>query len=578
MLLISPAISAYAQYSFQVTIHGDGSRECKQAEAMVQQQVAKYGSLANFPNRTVCEQTRSAILAIKASGYNCKIYYTATPCTGTDMTNIGSVNPTTPPGSNPSNDLRNQIQDYDYMREIQDPESSINYILVNGDAVFANQFNKALQENYGPEDSKSLSMKIKELIADPVNGAKASADIILQRLPYVMTDLELSDFFKSEYQRLTGADIDVLLNKLNPTLEEQDLINNYNEFVDSVLDSVLSQYIASEKSRKYPEEEMAIYALGVYDDPKDIIINKPSPLREIYDIPEADRDKIMPILNILNENRDKYDFQADLYYDEKNDKYVLAFRGTDSKMEVAIDAMFAFLGISPQHDTSYSLADAITNSGLPKDKLTISGHSLGGGLAMLAGLKTGYKTYAYNPQHIPAKAVEKYNLDISPENQSNIQVYTAAHENVVNSAEGAAALVVDHPKATAAVVATTLAQPLAIVPAIVAGVPLLSYVDKDEKYLIIGDQHTVYTDDKDEYVKGFVKHSQIAMVNALQKDVKEKKKESRERIKRADEAIKRLKSEGSPVLRQKSSLFQIQQADKEKFAKPGVPIKIISRK
>lgn len=577
LLLMSSAITMSAQYSFQVTLHGAGSKACQQAAAQVSQAMQSYGSLSGFPNRSACEQVRSAILSIRANSPYCNVYYTATPCTGTDMTNIGSTNPLAPPVSNPANDIRDQAENYDYLREIQDPASSIEYILVNGDAVFAQDFNNAMQERYGPANPETHLQNCKKLISDPAHEAKILAKRLLDKKFSDMTDLELSDFFKSEYQQLTGVDIDEVLLNIHPSLEDEAIIKNYNEYVNAVLDTLYPDLIAAEENRNYPEEDMAIYSLDVYnsDNGEDIEISQylselPKPIRDGLAVPDGDRDKVLPIIDLLNEYRDKWGFQADLYHDDKTDKYILSFRGTETGRgeilkDFSTDGLFALFGVSPQHNKSYSLADAIINSGLPKDKLVITGHSLGGGLAVLAGLKSGYTTYAYNPQHVSVDALSHYNLDLSPEKQLNIHVYTAARENVVHTLESAAAEVKKHPVANAV-------MPVAgTINAVSTGLAksVLRPEDKDDMFLKIGIQHTVYTDE------GSVSHFQVPMVKAIKQDVKQKKEDAVMRI-RAN--IGRLKSTDSPVLRQKSSLSLIKVSDKDQFAKPGVAVKIISRK
>lgn len=97
--------------------------------------------------------------------------------------------------------------------------------------------------------------------------------------------------------------------------------------------------------------------------------------------------------------------------------------------------MFASLATSPQHDIAYNLAQVIKESGIPLDKIKITGHSLGGGLASIVGMITGCETYIYNPAHVSLEAAKHYKLDLS--RQDNIHTYTAAPNEAVTIAENA---------------------------------------------------------------------------------------------------------------------------------------------
>lgn len=554
-----------AQYSFSVTLHGDGSKHCQQAAAQAQSILSRYGSLASFPTRAACESTRSNVLSIKANGYGCNIYYTATPCTGTDMSSMGNTSssiPGTPPVGNPALEINGQVEDYNYMREVQDPVSSVDYILTGGDGAFMSQFNKALNEASSTGEKDELSLKIRHLISDPINGASATAAKLMSKDPLAMSDVELYNYFSDEYERLTGMDIDQLLNKMDLTLEEQAVVDNYNLFVDTVLDKLQPHLLAEVDEEYQTPLEYSVYALDAYGDEDLSEFNIPKPLTDVSSIPEANQLKIQEILDMLNGYNNKLSgFHADLYYDATKDNYVISFRGTQLTRpnDLWADAKFAILGVSTQHDNSTGLAAAIENSGIPKDKWVITGHSLGGGLALLAGLKTGCKTYAYNPQHIPKEAIVTYNLDVSPQAQSKIQVYTARGENVVGIAEGLAHGL----KNTADVYANTSAMSNGAV--FMKNPVSPSLKSKKDSYLEIGSQHTVET------MEGLAKHSQVDMVKGLSSQYGYHKD-------KVQGKISRLRASDSFLHRQKSSLFRISDSDKEYFAPNNVPIKIVSRK
>ena len=128
-------------------------------------------------------------------------------------------------------------------------------------------------------------------------------------------------------------------------------------------------------------------------------------------------------VNTTELNDTKTGFKADIYKD-KNGDYVLVYRGTysdpnhpendlihDWSKEWTDDNMRQGLGMgSEQYKKSIKLAEKV-NSNKPKGKqLTITGHSLGGGLATAAGAATGSKTYAFCPAGVHPNTYKKYGV------------------------------------------------------------------------------------------------------------------------------------------------------------------------
>ena len=107
---------------------------------------------------------------------------------------------------------------------------------------------------------------------------------------------------------------------------------------------------------------------------------------------------------------------ATLYHSADSGQYMLAFRGTqgvnpfsmaDLKDWVANGLQLG--GLSRQYDDAVSIAQNVHN--LFGDNVTITGHSLGGGLASLAGLVTGLQTFTFNAAGLSPNTMKEYDVD-----------------------------------------------------------------------------------------------------------------------------------------------------------------------
>jgi hypothetical protein len=120
-------------------------------------------------------------------------------------------------------------------------------------------------------------------------------------------------------------------------------------------------------------------------------------------------------------------FDAKLYYNSNEDSYVLAFRGTEffSVRDWFVNASQLLNKWIKLDDAQYSKAKslALELQSQYGNKLQITGHSLGGGLAQVAGLATGLKTTCFDAAGLTTTTIDKLGL-----NRNNSQHIT--HFNV----------------------------------------------------------------------------------------------------------------------------------------------------
>ncbi|TGN20268.1 hypothetical protein [Leptospira idonii] len=93
---------------------------------------------------------------------------------------------------------------------------------------------------------------------------------------------------------------------------------------------------------------------------------------------------------------------AELFYDSNTKKYVLAFRGTEptSFMDILADVINLPGFTSSQHRDAMKLAEKLMNTPEFENRISFTGHSLGGGLASAAAGSTGLTANTYNAANI----------------------------------------------------------------------------------------------------------------------------------------------------------------------------------
>lgn len=117
-------------------------------------------------------------------------------------------------------------------------------------------------------------------------------------------------------------------------------------------------------------------------------------------------------------------FYAQLY--EKDGQYVLAFRGTQEGSDILEDGVQGIGISSSQYNQAAELAQKIKENQYTSNNTVITGHSLGGGLAAIAGGVTGYPTYTYNAAGVHDKTLKRNS--VYRESMNNVQAYNASDD------------------------------------------------------------------------------------------------------------------------------------------------------
>ncbi|WP_347217959.1 PAAR-like protein [Chryseobacterium sp.] len=120
-------------------------------------------------------------------------------------------------------------------------------------------------------------------------------------------------------------------------------------------------------------------------------------------------------------------YYADLY--KKDDKYVLAFRGTDpTNMEDIAQDLTQGVGIkSDYYDKATKLAREMKKKGIfTAQNTSITGHSLGGGMAAAAGGASGFPTYTYNAAGVHNATLKKNK--VHRKDMNHVQAYNGSSD------------------------------------------------------------------------------------------------------------------------------------------------------
>jgi hypothetical protein len=228
----------------------------------------------------------------------------------------------------------------------------------------------------------------------------------------------LCDCFRFNYKSEIGQ-LRLWRKPDEPTINEE--IKEYNEFLQQV------SKISTDIQQELKYTDMAKLANNVY--------NPSETVEGGWELITAENSKNIdkPIIKLLTDYNNPeglgispYDgFHAQIYYNDKTKEYVLSFRGSESPNEDVLDWVTNYSQATGSNDyrKQYTKAKLLAKSLQNRCKgckISITGHSLGGGLASAAGVETGLPTYTFNAAGLHRNTIDEFDNKV---NNSNIKAY-----------------------------------------------------------------------------------------------------------------------------------------------------------
>jgi putative lipase involved disintegration of autophagic bodies len=176
---------------------------------------------------------------------------------------------------------------------------------------------------------------------------------------------------------------------------------------------------------------MANLSARVYDDLWDEALDVIAPL--LFTTLDFEGNTLdYELIETYDDNWDGFD--AQLFYNEDQDTYVLVFRGTEalSISDWLTDLTQTLTDYIDLDVTQYQQAVTIAQELQETygDSLQFTGHSLGGGLAMVAGLATGLQTTCFEAAGVTASTLTSLGIsdDDIAENQGAITHFNLEYD------------------------------------------------------------------------------------------------------------------------------------------------------
>jgi hypothetical protein len=261
-----------------------------------------------------------------------------------------------------------------------------------------------------------------------------------------------NDFANKEIHRFLQAKYGAPMGSLSQEEKEQ-YVKDYNELSKAVEEDVKNKHTEEIDNLRKEENEKRAKAGQIsieeaeqqyeYSTLADHVYNPNQKLPENWSKVPIEGDAASELVKEIKRlNNDGSGFYAELYKNDITGEYTLAFRGTQPPKHMVRDLLKPVTSGIPsilkgeysdiaadifqgkQYENAKSLGEKIKELELDKklelDNFKIVGHSLGGGLATVAGLESRCQTYTYNQ-------AELFNVTTIP----NLKLNTEGHEKII---------------------------------------------------------------------------------------------------------------------------------------------------
>lgn len=447
---IAMPIGAQIRFTAQVSsISGDCNSLGAKVWIGVAKAVCEHIGTVSFADCNECERVRLEYISeYSGSQYGCMVRVTATPCTPCDRSNSNGINILGPQqgssfySTNPANEVADWVND-DIERQLA---LNKNYLkggkenseyskakkgLRNSNSWFLDTDKPFEAINYRPggtfyTGTDDLNMKSKidkstdfSFLANQANVKRYVNSTPRLAAPYLANPQDLTLLLHQEFKTVSGYDLDAIMQKLpsERTEAEKQALYDYQEWRKQVTDLMIED-LSIKANEVSKELEMAILAENCYGDSKHLFLSQTNYMKISSDFFDKN-DPMIELANAIqmcNFTNALSGFHAELYYNTVTKEYSIAFEGSNmNPLSSPIDFIQDWaktnipqgLGEIP---AQFVLA-AYISSYIPNDaKINITGHSLGGGLASLAGAISGKPTYTFNAEGVNKNIIDAFDL------------------------------------------------------------------------------------------------------------------------------------------------------------------------
>jgi hypothetical protein len=468
-------------------------------EVAIRMQLANDLASKTYTTKEECESMRS-IATMNWSSGGCYIRTTTSPCTGGNIGG-GSMGGAGSSGTadilassqghsfyttNPANEIKNWSSD-DIERHLaldQKFQTTRPEAIVTTDAKY-NEERATARENstwYVDPDKSFVPVTLREggsstvrldgfsmrdkidnaqEIKTPANQANVQQYVnasTFSAQSYLDNPQDLTQWLHDEFKKVSGYDLDSIMQILPHERSEagKQALTDYHEYRKQVMDAMIKEI--DEKAEEVSKElDMAILSEDSYKYSDHNHIDQTNYKKVTTDFFEdgSAMKKLSNIIDWCNSTNIATGFHADLYYNNVTNEYTISFEGSNVELKKSLNETLESFSAQPLYDfvndwfttnavqgtggipQQYLLA-AIIGQNLPENvKINITGHSLGGGLASVAGAISSKPTYTFNAEGVNTDIIQALGITKIIEKQEyNIRAIRSADDPLTSLQEG----------------------------------------------------------------------------------------------------------------------------------------------